>query len=208
MAKFPTRQNDILNFALQMIKGISRHRPDFPHLDFLIISRYHGARIAKIKSDKADSNLKLANRQKKLALQNLIKQMKVAIKQAQIDCRNTPAKLGYIGWSKRNTKMTVNKPAEPLNLQIEIVDNRIAKLSWQKNPASGSVRNYIIYSRNFSSDNPSWQMAAVAYDKTCEIKISDGLTEFTVAAVNTAGKSLPSNTVTARRAELIAVEAS
>jgi len=201
MPEFPTKEADILALLNQMIAGRQAHPADFPYWTGPTLEMRRSNYIAaKNSRTNAYAAAQLATREKLAALKSLEEVMKNRLKQAEVGVAGDPEKLAYIGWGPKAQSQPVEAPGQPNNLHPVAEGQGILWLVWDSPANGGPVRNYIIERREQPAGGGEfkrWSLAGSAMNN--EINLDDqprGVQmEYRVKAINTGGKSAPSNTV-------------
>lgn len=195
--KFPTRQADISQMAYTMLKGYFQHSEDFPSVNrtALLFQLNKYKNFVKSQLDKQAAFVS-AIENKNRSLDSLQTIMKGCIKKSIVDTKDNPAKMALIGWGPRANPHPESVPGPPKNLITTKKDN-LLYLLWEK-PAS-NVNCYIVECRVQSNKTllfGPWQITATSLDTNIELKSHPKAIycEYRVIAVNSAGKSMPSNT--------------
>ncbi len=192
---FPTSEPKIKRFCDRMIDGLMWHQPDFPHANRMVL---YAKRLVYIGTKKARAEAKsqklIATKAKDKKLSELIKVMRNCLKKSEVDAASNPEKLKLIGWAPKDRPQPSEIPSQPLNLRIAFKDGQTIKLKWDRPDDDSRVRNYLLECRQQSGD---WQPVGVSY--RTEMNLANQpvkvILEYRVKAVNIAGESMPSNTV-------------
>jgi len=202
MPKFPKREADIVALAEQMVAGYTAHAGDFPSVTVADLQ----AELTNYKAVKqAQEDLKgqtqIATAAKDEDLNDLVEQMKNDLKKSEVDSADVPQNLYEIGWGPRSEPQPIEAPGTPINLHPIAEGQGTVWLVWDK-PASdsgGAVRNYIIERRDQQENGQfgPWILTETTYNT--EINLSGQpeavRVEYRVKASNTAGESMPSNSI-------------
>ena len=198
MAKFPTRESDIVALAETMVSGYTTYVADFPSVTVAdletVLSDYKIARDSQIA---AKSQMQQSTVAKENALAALVEEMKTDLKISEVDVVAEPEKLTEIGWGPKADPQHLTAPGQPDNFKPDAEGNGFVWLSWNKPTTGGRVTNYSIERRvaDQSGVMGSWQFAQSGYDT--KIKLTDQpcgvLMEYRCIATNAAGDSMPSN---------------
>ncbi len=183
-----------------MIGGYTNHPAEFPHHDTASLEsarqRFTDAANAL---QEAESMVALAAEEKQAAFVNLQTVMKNQIKLSEVDTSGSPEILSFIGWGPKAEAQQIPPPASPTSLKIVAQTENTLFLSWVKAKrfAGGQVRMYIIERRRVNTDPDDWSMAGTSFNP--QVKLKDqpqGVKlEYRVKAVNAAGESWPTNSV-------------
>ncbi len=199
MPCFPTREAQIDDLAVRMIRGYQSHATDFPHVTFLNLAldygKYRQARLTQVETFATVRSAVTVHRQK---LKILVMTMKGCLKKARVDVADDPHKLAWIGYGPKATASTVQPAGCPRNLRgTADIENQTIGLSWQNPKTGGSVGHYIIQRRFINAPASEWGLVA----STCETWINlteqpQGVPlEYRILAGNKAGISLPGNEI-------------
>ena len=201
MPNFPKREADAIALADAMIAGYQSNAAVFPHADVPGLQALRtGYQTAKNAQVDAEAKALLMTEGKDEALVALEIQMKVQLRQSEVDTADDAQKLGLIGWGPKALAQPSNPPGQPRDLDPVIQGPTTLFLDW-KPPApgpGGRVRTYMIERREQVSGGAfnEWHQVAIALDS--EITLTDQprtvQLEFRVIAVNNGGNSVPSNT--------------
>lgn len=189
-----------------MIAGITEHPADFPHCDTAVLE---AARLDFLNAGNslvaANAEVARAARVKKEAFGKLQTAMKQQIKLAQVDCSDSPVKLGLIGWGPRREAEAIDPPGQPLDLRLCNTSNDTLALRWRKptRDPHRPIHCYQVYRREVkpSSNGDGWHPAGTAMENEITLKHEPTdsplrRVEYRVTALNRSGESVPSNTIT------------
>ena len=202
MPKFPKTEAEVVALAETMIAGLTAHAADFPSVTVATLStaltNYKNQR--QTQEDKR-SQAQIATVTKDDKLEVLTELMKNDLKLSEVDVASDPEKLTEIGWGPKTEPQPIVAPGAPTELHPTAEGQGSVWLEWTK-PAGGSggaVRNYIIERRDQQQGGTfgAWGLVQTTYN--CEITLTEQpdnvRVEYRVKAVNTAGESMPSNSV-------------
>ncbi len=196
---FPKKETEMVYLAVRMINGYFAHTLDFPSVNRMTLYfRYRDYNDARTALFNKKTKAHLAAVRKERRFTELCEIMKKDLRLSEVDTRNNPEKLSFIGWGVKSNPLPAEIPAQPINLRIGTIKETAVQLKWDR-PLRGIVRNYIIQRRQkqTSGNFSQWLLIAASY-KT-QITLSNqpkGINlEYRVKAVNTAGQSQSSNTV-------------
>jgi hypothetical protein len=201
MPQFPKTEAEVVALAETMVAGLTTHAADFPSVTVADLStaltNYKSQRQTQ---DNARSQAQIATVTKDDKLDALVELMKNDLKLSQVDVINDPQKLTEIGWGPRQDPQPIIAPASPTELHPIAEGQGTIWLQWNKPANGGPVWNYTIERRQQAQtggDFGPWILANTTYN--CEINLADQpenvRLEYRVKAANTAGESLPSNSV-------------
>ncbi len=201
MPKFPIKEPDVVALAEAMIAGYTSHAADFPSVTVAdlttALTNYKSQRQTQ-EDKKSQAQIATVTKDEKLdALEEL---MKNDIKLSEVDTTEDPEKLYEIGWGPKAEPQPIIAPGSPTELHPTAEGQGAIWLVWAK-PANGGgpVRNYIIERRQQQEGGTfgAWTLVQTTYN--CEINLTEQpvevRVEYRVKAVNAAGESMPSNSV-------------
>jgi hypothetical protein len=188
MATFPLKESEIVALAETMVAGLTAHAADFPSVTVATLStaltNYKNQRQSQ---ENAKSQAQIATVTKDLKL-------------SEVDVANDPEKLTEIGWKPRSEPQPIIAPGSPTELHPISEGQGNIWLEWEKPATGGAVRNYIIERRQQPTGGGefgAWSLCNTTYN--CEIRLTEQpenvRLEYRVKAANTAGESLPSNSI-------------
>ena len=199
MPTFPRTESELLLLAAEMIQGYTEYPASFPNADVAALTAardafvtdgntYHNAHTAAKKALEAKDT-------SKDFLQGVMKRQ---LRQSEVDTKNNPVDLGYIGWAPKAPPTPQPVPGDPRSFVCTQQKGDTVRFDW-KAPEAGSggpVRSYIIERREYPvSGLPSeWHQAGVS---TATEAILTGQPrgiqlEYQVLAINPAGAGNPS----------------
>jgi len=201
MPKFPKTEAEVVALAETMVAGLTTHAADFPSVTVATLStaltNYKNQRQTQ---ENAKSQAQIATVTKDEKLDALVELMKNDLKLSEVDVADDPEKLTEIGWGPRSEPEPIIAPGSPTELHPIAEGQGTIWLEWDKPESGGPVRNYIIERRQQAQtggDFGAWTLANTTYN--CEINLADQPVniriEYRVKAVNAAGESMPSNSV-------------
>jgi hypothetical protein len=198
--RFPKTESEIIALAQKMISGFTNN-PNFPNppitpeqlqtrLDTTITSSDEQVRTqaaAKQATDAKQTNFDL-----------MIADMKTMLHYAEDTVHDDDSKLSEVGWGGRSEPHALQVPGQPRLLEVLQQGQGWLTLDWKKPADGGAPASYRIERRELA-DGGTWTLAGMAMD--IEITLNDQKRgkewEYRVIAVNKAGESEPSNTVSA-----------
>jgi len=201
MTQYPRTQSQIAALANSMIGGFTEHPDYFPHSDSTALQEAldeYNSSCAALVDAQSQAAIAAGTKQEKLnKLQDIIKNQ---IKLSQVDCVDDPARLACIGWGQRKDAHPVSLPGQSYGLAIAAQCDCWLLLEWNKPPydTARPVRYYSIERRK-ADGTDDWQSVATSINNELKLKNQPQMTrfEYRVKAVNAAGESMPSNTITA-----------
>lgn len=200
MARFPSREAEILALAQSIITGMAEN-PDFPSSP-ISTSDLRNLRDAFISASDSQVVAKAAAEQatetKQAALEELIAAMKTILHYAEDAVHGNNAKLSAIGWSGLAQYLPLQSPGQPLELTVTEQGEGWLHLTWRHSAEGGSASLYRIERRE-PTDGAAWVIADAVVETEVTLNNQErGKTwEYRVLAANKAGQSGPSNTVVA-----------
>ncbi len=104
MPKFPTKENDVVALAEQMVAGYTAHGADFPSVTVADLTTALTAyKNQKQTQENADGQAQIATATKDEKLDELVSLMKNDLKVSEVDVTSDPEKLVEIGWAPGNS---------------------------------------------------------------------------------------------------------
>jgi len=118
----------------------------------------------------------------------------------EADITDDPEKLTEIGGDPRQEPQSIQLPGSPTKLRTIAEGLGTLWLKWEKPANGGPVRKYIIVRRQMAEGSgPFGPWTLVDTTQNCGIHLADqpadARLEYLVKAVNAAGESMPSNSV-------------
>jgi len=205
MARFPKREEEVYTLAQEMIAGYLAKPAIFVHADVNALQNalfeYQGARQWMLCWE---ATVKHWTEQKESALEELETVMKRQLAKSEIDTVDNPKQLKRIGWGPKAEPRKLTPPGMPRHLDAIHQGKGTIELDW-KPPAlhsGGQVRNYVVLRRDKPEPNKPfgpWQQSQSAIEtETFLTNQPQGIDlEYRIAAINSAGTSVPSNSVAA-----------
>lgn len=199
MARFPKREANIRTLAQSMITGLDGNA-DFPDppvpsndLQDLLnnLITLEDAQVA------AQAAAQQATEAKQTGIDALTAAMKKDLRYAEDAVNDNDAKLAALGWSGKAEPTALKIPGQPRSLEAPKEGPGWLFLDWKKSPDGGKVAFYRVERRAPSSEE--WMMVGTALETEITLNNQERGKEweYRVVAVNKAGESEPSNTVTA-----------
>jgi len=201
MATFPLKESEIVALAETMVGGLTAHAADFPSVTVATLStalaNYKNQRQTQ---ENAKSQAQIATVTKDDKLETLVELMKNDLKLSEVDVASDPEKLTEIGWKPRSEPQPIIAPGSPTDLHPTSEGQGMIWLNWEKPANGGTVRNYIIERRQQAQSGGefgAWVLCNTTYNR--EIRLTEQpetvRLEYRVKAANTAGESMPSNSI-------------
>jgi hypothetical protein len=201
MAKFPTKENDVLALAAHMVAGLAANPSIFnnPPITVAVLNNYLSVVNMRIISiDAIRGSLTAEFQLKDIELNtNLVPAMKQILAWAEAITNNDPAKLQLIGWDGRKEPAPSTPPGQPRYFEAVHQGQGTVDFDW-KAAASGDgglLKSYCIECRELPSGPWKECGSTAEREKTVE-NLPRGIElEFRVCGMNAAGIGAPSNTV-------------
>ncbi len=201
MARFPSKEADVIQLCDEILAGLTSHAADFPNNDQPgLLSLRTSYQTRKDTQLDLQAQAQLATEAKDDGLSDLTDKMKKELGQAEVSTSNDPVKLGYIGWGPK-ADPTSQSPGQPRNLEAVIQGAGTVFLDW-KGPArgtGGSTRVYDVERRDKRDDGSfsGWRLISSAMQSEINLmsQTRSRELEYRVIAKNNTGSSTPSNTV-------------
>lgn len=199
MANFPRREAEIKALAQNMIAGLHSN-PDFPDPPVKqndlkkLLDDFNALDDAQVSAQAAAQQ---ATEAKQAKLDELTSAMKKDLHYAEDAVNGNDAKLAKLGWSGKASPTALQAPGQPRSLEAAKEGAGWLLLDWKKPIDGGKAAFYRIERRELPGGN--WTMAGTALESEATLTNQERgkECEYRVIAVNKAGESDPSNTVTA-----------
>lgn len=199
MARFPTREADIRALAQNMISGLAGNA-DFPDPPVAskdlqdLLNEFNTLEDAQVAAQAAAQQ---ATEAKQAGLEKLTAAMKKDLHYAEDAVNDNDAKLAAIGWSGKAEPTPLQAPGQPRSLETAKQGAGWIVLDWKKSQDGGKAAFYQVERRELPAG--AWAMAATALETEITLNNQEHGKEwdYRVIAVNKAGESGPSNTVSA-----------
>ena len=199
MARFPKREADIRTLVQKIIAGL-KDNPDFPNppvsperLQALLdnsITLEDNQVAAQAAAQKATEAKQAGN-------DEMISAAKSVLNYAEDAVHGNDAKLAALGWSGRATPTALQAPGQPRSLEAPKEGTGWLHLDWKKPADGGKVAFYRVDRRQVPDG--AWAMVGTALETEITLNNQERGKEheYRLVAVNKAGESDPSNTVSA-----------
>jgi len=200
MARFPSKEAEVLALGQEMVTGLAANAAIYPSPPVSVIdlgSALNAYMTAKNAATAAQAAAEEATTTKDEALQALTDDMKADLRYAENTVDFDDDKLKLIGWGGRKAKTSLEAPGQARTLEAPRQGEGWIFLDWKSPTDGGKVAAYKIQRR----ERPSgpWTDAGMATES--EITLSDQERgkewEYRVIAGNKAGEGETSNTVMA-----------
>lgn len=203
MATFPVREADIMALAQSIIAGMTEN-PDYPSPPLsptelrARLDAFSGSSDAQAS---AQSAAQQATETKHTDLEELIAGMKAMLHYAEDAVRGNDAKLAALGWSGRapRTPHVPQLPGQPRNVRAQQQGEGSMTLAWDEAEDGDPAACYKAERRSLNNGVWSaWQIVGTAVSTSIALsgQPRGNTLEYRIIAINNAGESLPSNTVT------------
>jgi hypothetical protein len=199
MANFPRREADIKALAQNMIAGL-HNNPDFPAPPVngnelkQLLDEFNALEDVQLAAQAAAQQ---ATEAKQAKLDQLTAAMKKDLHYAEDAVDGNDAKLAALGWGGKAAPTALQAPGQPRSLEAAKEGPGWLFLDWKKATDGGKTAFYRIERRELPGG--TWAMVGTALE--IEVTLTNQERgkeyEYRVIAVNKAGESGPSNTVTA-----------
>lgn len=203
-AKFPTSKPTVVVLAQAMIHGLTEARADFPAPPVLpadLQARLDAALAVTNERTTIEAALRAIVRREDAGYDDLEDDMKTDLKYAELTVKGDDAKLRQIGWSGRAAPSAKQAPNVPRALESIGQGKGWIHCDW-KDSVGGNVNLYRVLMMEVgagSDGGGEWKEVASAIESEAVVTgLATGKEYiFCVVAVNSAGASKQSNTVTA-----------
>ena len=199
MARFPTREADIRILVQNIITGLVDN-PDFPNPPFTpaqlqaFLDNSINLEDTQVATQAAAQQ---ATEAKQAGNDEMISAAKSVLSYAEDAVNGNDAKLAALGWGGRAQPTPLQVPGQPRSFEAAKEGPGWLTLDWKKSPDGGKPAFYRLERREAAGGE--WAMAGTALE--AEITLNNQERgkewEYRVIAVNKAGESEPSNTMTA-----------
>jgi fibronectin type 3 domain-containing protein len=199
MARFPRREADIRTLVQNIIAGL-KDNPDFPNPPFSPeqLQTFLDDSIALEDTQVAAlAAAQQATEAKQAGNDKMISAAKSVLNYAEDAVHGNDAKLAALGWSGRAESTPLQIPGQPRTLEAPKEGPGWLFLDWKKSPDGGKAAFFRVERRKPSSEE--WMMVGTALETEITLNNQERGKEYEyrVIAVNKAGESEASNTVTA-----------
>jgi hypothetical protein len=199
MARFPDREAEIKALAQSIITGLTGSA-DFPNppvspADLQTqLNSFISLGDAQVAAQAAAQQ---ATEAKQAGHDVLIGSMKSVLRYAEDAADGNSAKLAALGWSGKAAPTPLQPPGQPRSLEVLRQGEGWLFLDW-KEPAEGGKAAFYRLERR-KAPGGSWELAGMATESEATLNNQERGKEweYRVIAINKAGESGPSNTVTA-----------
>jgi len=199
MAKFPKSESDIVVLAETVIAGLSANSTVYSMPPISIeqlttrLQDYQAARNAAVAAQAAAEEATLA---KDKALAALTKDLRTNLRYAENAVDYNDEQLKMLGWGGRSKRSPMRAPGQVRDLEAPRQGESWVLLNWKRPQNGGRVAAYKVQRRE-RDKNGAWMDLTIAL--TLETTLVDQprsvVLEYRIIAINRAGESTPSNTV-------------
>ncbi|SMF96786.1 hypothetical protein SAMN02949497_4194 [Methylomagnum ishizawai] len=197
MARFPTRESDLIALAQQIITGLLKHTDLFANPPFPINQLQK--RLAAFLSDAqdattADTQAAAAHAKKDASREALAEDMTTLLRYAE-RAVTKPEQLALIGWAAPRANTSLEPPGQPRALEAQRKAVGVVFLDWKDPAEGGKVAAYQIQRRELPDG--AWVLAghAVVSEATLADQPTGKNLEYRVYGVNRAGDGAVGNVV-------------
>jgi len=200
MPHFPNSDSELIALTQKLIAGLQENS-DFPSPP-VSSSDLRNSLDAFIGQCDAQASTQAAAEQataaKNIGREQLATEVKADLHYAEYAVDGDDAKLTRLGWGARSPHTPISAPGQPFKFQIARSGFGEAKATWKRPSEGGPAACYLIKMRVSGGDGGSWVSAGTFVGVEAELtNLERGKElEFHIIALNRAGESLPSNSVT------------
>lgn len=200
MPRFPISDSELIELAEEMIAGLQEN-PFFPSPPVSSsdlrnrLDAFKGFINTQVATHAAAEQ---ATDEKAVGRELLAAEMKADLRYAEYAAAGDDSKLNMLGWGGRSPRTPINVPGQPLNFQMVRSGPGEATATWERPIEGGSVACYIIELHVLGEEGAHWVTVGtfVGIEATLTNQEHGKELEFRVIALNRAGESLSSNSVT------------
>lgn len=197
MARFPTRESDLIALAHQLIAGLTNHPKVFANppvaaaqLQDRLTAFLNDGQAASV----ADTRAAEAHAKKDTSHELLADDMTTVLRYAERAVA-TPDQLALIGWAGPRAHSALTPPGQPRALEAQRKAAGVVFLDWKDPAEGGKVASYQVQRRELPDG--AWVLAGHAVDS--EVVLADQPAgknlEYRVYGVNKAGDGPVGNVV-------------
>ena len=201
MAKFPSKEAEVIELADEMIAGYLANPGVFPSSDVAALQAERSAYgTAKEAQMQAQAQAAMATEVKANKLEGLEGVMHLQLRKSETDTVADPEQLKLIGWRPRSTPEPSDPPGQPQSLKTVKQGQGTLELAWNtaETGTGGKVRNYIVQRRELEDgQQTAWHTVGIAIETGIKLEGQPrGVTmEYQIVGVNVGGEGDPSNIV-------------
>ncbi len=198
--KFPTTQDGIMMLAQEMMSGFAKNPTVFPNPPIDVAAQ--GTRLNSTQGSinnvvAAEATRKSATQTKDGEIGLLSDEMKENIEYAEFIAQGDDAILKLISWSARAAPQKQQPPTQARLFEIIKFGAGWFKADWKDPIGGGRVEMYKILRRELNAGGDMKEAGSSVISEATLVDQPRGVElEYTVIAVNKAGESEPSNSVT------------
>ena len=197
MPRFPNSDSELIALAQKLIAGL-QDNPNFPSppISSADLRNRLDAFVSLCDAQtSAQAAAEQATAAKSTGREQLAAEVKADLHYAEYAADGDDAKLTSLGWGARAPHTPISAPGQPFKFQIARSGPGQAKATWERPAEGGPAACYLIKMRG---DGGNWVAAGTFVGAEAELTgLARGKElEFHVVALNKAGESLPSNSVT------------
>ena len=200
MPRFPQTDAELIELAEEMIAGFGENPlfPSPPVSSSALRNRLDAFKVLINTQVAAQAAAEQATDEKAVGRELLAADMKVDLRYAEYAVAGDDSKLKTIGWGGRLPRNPINAPGQPLNFQMVRTGPGEVKATWERPTEGGTPACYMIERHVTGEEGASWVNAGTStgIEATLTDQERGKELEFCVVALNRAGESLPSNSVT------------
>ncbi|WP_417912162.1 fibronectin type III domain-containing protein [Candidatus Electronema sp. TJ] len=197
MPRFPISDPELIALAQKLIAGL-QDNPDFPTPPVspaqlqASLDAFVGQCDAQTAAQAAAEQATAA---KNTGHEQLAAEMKGDLRYAEYAVEGDDAKLSTLGWGAKSPHTPISAPGQPFKFQIMRSGPGAAKATWKRPVEGGHAACYLVKMRG---EGGTWVSAGTFVEPEAELtNLERGKElEFYVLALNRAGESLPSNSMT------------
>jgi hypothetical protein len=197
--KFPKTEAEAVALIKKMIAGLPEN-PDFPSPPVSstgLSNRLDAFTAASAAQTAIHASGEQATEAKRVAYEEMLADMKFVISYAEHAVDGNDAKLSTLGWGGRSPATPLVAPGQPLNLRVVQQGQGTLSLGWNR-PNEGGTAAYYVIKRRVRDSEADWEPVGTIMFLEIELVNQERSKEldYCVVAINKAGESLPSNSVT------------
>lgn len=198
-SKFPRARAEQVALAQAMINGLTVDNADFPRPPVMpadLQTRLDAALAQRNTRILADAAAKEAHDDEDAAFEDLVEDMKTDLQYAEMVSKDDDAMMQKLGYSGRSPARAPQSPNVPRLFEIIEQGKGWAKFDWKLPTGGGKVSMYRLMAQEAGGN---WrEVASAVKDEAIVTGLTSGKEyNFCVVAINAAGASGQSNTVTA-----------
>ena len=199
MARFPLREAEIQALGQSVKAGLAQHpelfsTPPVAPAALETVLEWLAAAQAAVCS--AQAAAQSATEAKLAVLAELSEALKTDLRYAANTVADDDASLKLLGWEPPRARRPLAPPGQTRSLHLAGIENDGLTLAWQGPAAGGKSAAYKLQ-RRLGGSETGWELLELALEPQAKLTHQPPASrlEYRVTAVNRAGESLPSNTV-------------